>query len=214
MHAETTVDDEILLSGLRAGEQWAFEALVRTYGGRLIAVARRLVRNGEDAQDVVQSAYLNAFRSVSQFEGHCLIGTWLHRIVVNTALMKLRSRRRKPEASIEDLLPAFQEDGHHVEQFSEWNAPADELMERAETRAMVRACIDQLPQNYREILILRDIEELSTEESARALSMTTTAVKVRLHRARQALSTLLRKEIARSTPKPPGFTGIEKAAPL
>jgi len=214
MHAETTVDDEILLSGLRAGEQWAFEALVRTYGGRLISVARRLVRNGEDAQDIVQSAYLNAFRSVSQFEGHCLIGTWLHRIVVNTALMKLRSRRRKPEASIEDLLPAFQEDGHHVEQFSEWNAPADELMERAETRAMVRACIDQLPDNYREILILRDIEELSTEESARALSMTTSAVKVRLHRARQALSTLLRGEFARSTPKPPGFTGIEEAAPL
>src|SRR5690349_19391818 len=131
---------------------------------------------------------LNAFRSVSQFEGNCLIGTWLHRIVVNTALMKLRSRRRKPEASIEDLLPAFQEDGHHVEQFSEWNAPADELMERAETRAMVRACIDRLPDNYREILILRDIEELSTEESARMLSTTPTAVKVRLHRARQALS--------------------------
>jgi len=197
MHAETMVDDEILLSGLQAGEQWAFETLVRTHGGRLIAVARRFVRNEEDAQDVVQAAYLNAFRSVGRFEGHCLIGTWLHRIVVNTALMKLRSRRRKPEASIEDLLPAFQEDGHHVEAFLDWSASADELMERAETRAMVRACIQQLPDNYREVLILRDIEELSTEESARALSMTPTAVKVRLHRARQALSTLLRKEFTR-----------------
>jgi RNA polymerase sigma-70 factor (ECF subfamily) len=205
MHAETMVDDEILLAGLQGGEQWAFETLVRTYGGRLIAVARRIVRNEEDAKDIVQSAYLNAFRSVSQFEGQCLIGTWLHRIVVNTALMKLRSRRRKPEASIEDLLPAFQEDGHHVEQFSDWNAPADELMERAETRALVRTCIDRLPDNYREVLILRDIEELSTEESARALSMTATALKVRLHRARQALSTLLRKEFARSTARPRGL---------
>jgi RNA polymerase sigma-70 factor (ECF subfamily) len=86
-----------------------------------------------------------------------------------------------------------------VEQFAEWCAPADELMERAQTRAIVHACIERLPDNYREVLILRDIEELSTEESARALSMTPTAVKVRLHRARQALSTLLRKELVLSS---------------
>jgi len=190
-------DDEVLLAGLRAGDEQAFETLVRIYGGRMLAVARRFFRHDEDAQDVVQSAYLNAFRSVGQFEGQCLIGTWLHRIVVNTALMKLRARRRRPEASIDDLLPTFQEDGHHVEQFAEWCAPADELMERAQTRAIVHACIERLPDNYREVLILRDIEELSTEESARALSMTPTAVKVRLHRARQALSTLLRREFAR-----------------
>jgi RNA polymerase sigma-70 factor (ECF subfamily) len=189
-------DDDILLAALKAGDEQAFETIVRLYGGRMLAVARRFVRNDDDAQDVVQAAYLSAFRSVGQFEGQCLVGTWLHRIVVNTALMKLRSRRRKPETSIDDLLPAFQEDGHHVEQFSDWCTPADELIERAETRAMVRACIDRLPDNYREILILRDIEELSTDESARALRMTPTAVKVRLHRARQALSTLLRKEFA------------------
>ena len=187
-------DDHILLAGLKSGDEQAFETLVRLYGGRMLAVARRFVRNDDDAQDVVQAAYLSAFRSVGQFEGQCLVGTWLHRIVVNTALMKLRSRRRRPETSIDELLPAFQEDGHHVEQFSDWCAPADEVLQRAETRAMVRACIDRLPDTYREILILRDIEELSTDESARALRITATAVKVRLHRARQALSTLLRKE--------------------
>src|SRR5262245_28775062 len=192
-------EDRRLLDGLRAGDEQAFENLVRIYGGRMLAVAKRFVRSDEDAQDVVQVAYLNAFRSVGQFEGHCLIGTWLHRIVVNTALMRLRSGRRRPETSIEDLLPAFQEDGHHVEQFADWCAPADELMQRDETRAIVRGCIDRLPENYREVLILRDIEELSTEESAHALSMTRTAVKVRLHRARQALSTLLRRELARTT---------------
>src|SRR5437667_1067611 len=132
------VDEQTLLTSLRAGEEWAFETMVRVYGGRLTAVARRFTRNDQDAQDVVQSAYLSAFRALDRSEGACLLSTWLHRIVVNTALMKLRARRRKPEESIEDLLPSFQEDGHHVEQFSDWGAPADRLLERRETRARVR----------------------------------------------------------------------------
>jgi RNA polymerase sigma-70 factor (ECF subfamily) len=192
-----SMDEAILVRRLRGGDERAFEDLVRTYGGRLLAVARRFVRNDEDAQDIVQSAYLSAFRALEQFEGNCQLGTWLHRIVVNTALMKLRSRKRKPEESIEALLPTFHEDGHHVEQFSDWNTPADVLIERRELRATVRTCIDQLPDNYRAVLVLRDIEERSTQEAAAALSMTPTAVKVRLHRARQALSTLLRQHYAR-----------------
>jgi RNA polymerase sigma-70 factor, ECF subfamily len=191
------IDEKALLEALRSGDETAFETMVRLYGGRLLAVARRLTHNDEDARDVVQSAYLSAFRALNNFEGACQLSTWLHRIVVNTALMRLRSRRRKPEESIDVLLPTFQDDGHHVEQFSDWCAPADQLLERKQTRATVRACIQQLPENYREVLILRDIEEHSTQEAAEALSMTPTAVKVRLHRARQALSTLLRKEYAR-----------------
>jgi RNA polymerase sigma-70 factor (ECF subfamily) len=196
MSTSELLDETVLLEALRAGSDWAFEALVRTYGARLLSTARRLTRNDDDACDVVQSAYLNAFRSLERFEGNAQLSTWLHRIVVNTALMKLRSRRRKPEESIDALLPAFQEDGHHVEQFSDWNMPADRLLERQETCATVRACIDQLPENYRSVLMLRDIDELSTNEVAEMLDMTPTAVKVRLHRARQALLTLLRKEYA------------------
>ncbi len=190
--------DAGLIARLKAGDPDAFEELVRTYGGRLLAVARRFVRNESDAQDIVQAAYLSAFRALPQFEGGCQVSTWLHRIVVNTALMKLRTRRRKPEESIELLLPAFQEDGHHAEQFSDWSTPADALLEKKETRATVRACIAQLPDNYREVLMLRDIEELPTQDVAQLLNLTPTAVKVRLHRARQALSTLLRKEYAQS----------------
>src|SRR5260221_5318996 len=89
-HAET-VDESALIARLRAGDEQAFEILVRTFGGRLLAVARRFVRNDEDAKDIVQSAYLSAFRALDQFEGACQLSTWLHRIVVNTALMKLRS---------------------------------------------------------------------------------------------------------------------------
>lgn len=198
MPTDNVVDEGALLAGLRAGDEGAFEVLVRTFGGRLLAVARRIVRNEEDARDAVQEAYLSAVRAVADFEGTSQLSTWLHRIVVNAALMKLRSRRRKPEESIEPLLPAFQSDGHHVEQFADWCAPADRLLEQKQTRALVRACIDQLPDNYRLVLLLRDIEELSTREAADRLEMTETAVKVRLHRARQALSTLLRREYAPS----------------
>ncbi len=193
----SAVDEPALIAALRRGEEWAFEAMVRTHGGRLLAVARRICGNEEDARDALQSAYLSAFRAIQRFEGTCQLSTWLHRIVVNMALMRLRTRRRKPEAQMETLLPAFQEDGHHVEQFSEWTMPADRLLEREDARATVRSCIAQLPESYRQVLLLRDIEELSTDEVARMLCATPTAIKVRLHRARQALSTLLRREFAR-----------------
>src|SRR6267142_1116573 len=205
--AAAALEETALIIRLRTGDEKAFETMVRTFGGRLLAVARRFVDNEEDARDIVQSAYLSAFRGLEQFEGNSQLSTWLHRIVVNTALMRLRSQRRKPEESIDALLPAFQQDGHHVEQFTDWSAPADQLLEQQQTRATVRACIDQLPDNYRAVLMLRDIEERSTQEVAELLTMTPTAVKVRLHRARQALSTLLRKEYARRRVQPRSAPG-------
>lgn len=139
-------DEAALLAALRAGDEHAFELLVRAFGGRLLAVARRLVRDEEDARDVVQTAYLNAFRSLPDFAGGSQLATWLHRIVVNVALMKLRTRRRKPEQSIEALLPAFLDDGHHVEQYADWAAPADvtsgsgSARSRTRTRPFRRTC--------------------------------------------------------------------------
>jgi RNA polymerase sigma-70 factor (ECF subfamily) len=194
-----SIDETTLVAGLRAGDEWAYETMIREHGGRLLAVARRFVRNEDDARDVVQAAYLSAFRAMGDFEGQAQLATWLHRIVVNTALMLLRSKKRKPEESIEELLPAFQTDGHHVEQFSDWAAPADQLIEREETRRAVRGCVDRLPERYRSVLLLRDIEERSTQEVAEMLDMTPTAVKVRLHRARQALLTMLRREYQPTT---------------
>jgi RNA polymerase sigma-70 factor (ECF subfamily) len=189
-------DEARLLAGLRSGDDQAYEQLVREFGGRMLAVARRIVRNDEDARDAVQTAYLSAFRSIGSFEGGCRLSTWLHRIVVNAALMKLRRDRRRPEESIEDLLPRFQEDGHHVETFSPNDLPADEQLERAEMRALTRACIADLPDTYRTVLVMRDVEELSTSDVAAALGITPNAAKIRLHRARQALTTLLRRRFA------------------
>jgi RNA polymerase sigma-70 factor, ECF subfamily len=186
------VDSEsLLIERMRKGDNGAFEELVRTHGARLLSVARRILRNDEDARDAVQQAFLSAFRALSDFNGQSRLSTWVHRIVVNTALMKIRSRSRCPEESIEDLLPRFQEDGHHARQFSDVSSSVDQLLMRRETRKRVRAAIDQLPESYRTVLLLRDIEELDTEETARALGSTANAVKIRLHRARQALARLL-----------------------
>lgn len=199
-HSSPCLESEAnLLARLRAGDDAAYEDLVRAETRHLLAVARRLLRNEEDAQDAVQQAFLSAFRALPGFSGQSRLTTWLHRIVTNAALMKLRTRGRQPEDSIEDLLPKFLEDGHHVEHFSEWSLPADRKMLRRETCAQVQAAIQALPDSYRTVLILRDIEELSTEEAARALGVNPNTVKIRLHRARQALVKLLRPHMGPSS---------------
>ena len=183
--------EDRLLQALRGGDELAFERLVREYGGRLLAVARRFLRNEEDARDAVQDAFISAFRALDRFEAASRISTWLHRITVNACLMKLRSRRRHPEEPIEDFLPRFQEDGHQLVPNAPWEGSVESLLERDETRALVRNRIDRLPESHRTVLLLRDIEELDTEETARALAISENAVKIRLHRARQALRQLL-----------------------
>lgn len=185
------VDETDLVRRLQARESTAFEEIVRAYGGRLLAVARRMLASDEDARDAVQEAFLSAFRAIDGFGGDARVSTWLHRIVVNVALMRLRTRRRRPETPIEALLPAFRDDGHHDEQFRSWVVPADGLVLQAETRELVRAAIDRLADAYRTVLLLRDIEERTTNEVAGLLGVTPNAVKIRLHRARQALRTLL-----------------------
>lgn len=195
--AAPSVDgDDALLAGLRRRDAQAFETLVRRHGGRMLATARRFFRSEDDARDVVQEAFLSAFRALDDFEGSALLSTWLHRIVVNRALMKLRSRRRKPEESIEDLLPRFDETGHWAEPpTSTWGGCPETLLDRERTRRVVRSAIERLPESHRTVLLLRDIEGLDTEETAALLGASASAVKTRLHRARQALRTLLAREI-------------------
>jgi RNA polymerase sigma-70 factor (ECF subfamily) len=187
----TPVGDLPLVTRLQRGDQDAFESLVRTHGGRLLSVARRFLGSNEDAEDAVQETFIKAFKSIHTFEERAQLHTWLHRIVVNTSLMKLRERRRKPQESIDDLLPTFVADGHQTTESHEWS---DALVERKETAAIVRQAIAALPEQHRTVLILRDIEERDTAETAAILGTTTTVVKVRLHRARQALRTLLDRE--------------------
>jgi RNA polymerase sigma-70 factor (ECF subfamily) len=185
-----TNDAEILAS-VRAGNESACEAVVRQHGGRMLAVARRFLRTEEDSADAVQDAFLSAFRSLDGFEGNAALGTWLHRILVNVCLMRLRTLSRRREVSIDDLLPTFDESGHHRCPVQAWNDQSLARLTQQETRAHVRACIDHLPSSHREVLLLRDMEGLDTEETAQLLGINAGAVKTRLHRARQALRTLL-----------------------
>ena len=189
-----------LLAYVRAGDEEASAALVRKYGGRMLAVARRFLRCEEDSADAVQDAFLRAFRSLVHFEGNSSLGTWLHRIVVNSCLMKLRAQSRSRQIPIDDLLPTFDEIGHHTRPVRRWEDQALLQLSREETRGQVRACIDLLPAAYRAVLLLRDIEELDTEETAKQLGITPGAVKTRLHRARQALRTLLEPVVNSNSP--------------
>ncbi len=197
-----------LVERLKQGDEQAFEHVVRHYGGRLLAVARRILPEEEEARDAVQEAFVSAFQSIASFRRGALLSTWLHRIVVNAALMRLRASRRAVIEGLEDLLPRFDENGHHVRPGLPWRAAPDEQHLRKELCAGVRRAIDALPSGYRTVLVLRDVEGLATRETAALLGWTENAVKIRLHRARQALRTLLEPVMAaeaapgRSRPAP------------
>ncbi|MCH2185825.1 sigma-70 family RNA polymerase sigma factor, partial [Myxococcota bacterium] len=163
--------DRALLEGLRRGEDEAFRSLVDANTAPMLAVARRFLRNEDDARDAVQDAYLSAFRSIDRFAGDALLSTWLHRIVVNACLMRLRSRRRRPETSIEDLLPGFLENGRLAVHHGAKRDRADRVLESRQLRSLVNESIDQLPEIYRTVLILRDIEGFDTEQTAGVLEL-------------------------------------------
>jgi RNA polymerase sigma-70 factor (ECF subfamily) len=193
-------DEQEWVERLRAGDEAAYAALVRMHAGRLLAVARRMLRTEEDARDALQEAFLQAFRGIDRFEGGARLSTWLHRILVNACLMRLRTRSRRPEGAIEELLPAFYEDGHRIDPGPPWRSEGADLVEQRELATLVRGAIDRLPEIYRNVLLLRDIEGLDTEETARLLDVKGDTVKVRLHRARQALRALLAPHFTGETP--------------
>jgi RNA polymerase sigma-70 factor (ECF subfamily) len=183
--------DASLVRALQSGEAAAYETMVRSYGPRMLATAKRLLRGEEDARDAVQEAFVQAFRNIGSFEGRSSLGTWLHRIAVNAALMKMRARRRKPEGSIDELLPAFDTDGCRIEPLWQLDESVESMVQRDQVRDLVRQSIDALPDDYRAIVILRDIEGHDTATVAEMLDISREAVKTRLHRARAALKKLL-----------------------
>jgi RNA polymerase sigma-70 factor (ECF subfamily) len=191
-HSHLAIEQEApFVDRLRAGDELAYETLVRQYSGRMLAVARRFLGCSDDSADAVQEAFVSVFQAIHAFEGNSTLATWLHRIVVNACLMKVRSRSRRRLVSIDELLPAFDDTGHHVQPVVPWSDSASNCLSQAETQAQVRACIDLLPDDYRSILLLRDIEEIDTQTTAQMLGISVPAVKTRLHRARQALRRLL-----------------------
>ncbi len=185
-----------LVHRLVAGDEDAFAEVVRVHAPRMLATARRLLRDEHEAEDAVQEAFVSAFGALDRFEGASALGTWLHRIAVNAALERLRRRRSRDETSIEELLPQWAADGHHEVSPEPWTLDDGSPAERDETRRVVRAAIDRLPEAHRVALLLRDIEGLTTADAAAALGIDEGTMKVRVHRARLALRNLLAPRFA------------------
>jgi RNA polymerase sigma-70 factor, ECF subfamily len=176
-------DEADLLVRLRTGDDSAYEHLFRTHAGAMMSVARRFFGDSE-AAETVQDAFVSAFKAMSAFEGTAKLGTWLHRITVNACLLKLRSRKRSRLVPLEDDSPTT------------GAGECDTALSQAETCERVREGVEQLPDAYRTVIRLRDLEGLSTEETAARLGTNCGAVKTRLHRARQALKTILELQFA------------------
>jgi RNA polymerase sigma-70 factor, ECF subfamily len=192
---QISYEERDLIRRLREGDERAFETLVREFAPRMLSVARRFLPERQDAQDVVQNALMSAIKAIRNFAQQSQLSTWLHRIVVNASLMELRSRHRRVEDSIEDLLPRFDHHGKWYGDDSNFTSLDQLSMERRETRELVRRSIAKLPESYRIVLLMRDIEDLDIAEIAQMLNASTNAIKVRIHRARQALRAILKREI-------------------
>jgi len=195
-----TASETLLVERLREGDASALEALMERYASRIFRIARGIARTDADAEEVVQDVFLTLARKIESFEGRAQLSTWIHRVATNAALLKRRGKRVQLEVSLEENLPTFLEDGHREGPrpylLADWSrTPEAELLD-GEARAVLSRAIDQLPESYRAVLILRDVEELSNEETARILDESVSTIKSRLHRARMALREQLTRHLA------------------
>lgn len=184
------VQDQELVEGLRKGDQACLLEIVTRYSEKVHNLAMRISRNQEDAEEILQDVFMTVFRKVDKFEGKSAFSSWLYRITVNTAFMKLRKRKQTAAISLEDITPNVKESW--VSERREEN-DANFMASRHELREQLEAAINKLPEEYRVIFILRDVDGLSNQEVGEVLGITVPAVKSRLHRSRL----LLRKKLCR-----------------
>jgi len=187
------LSEAALLKRARRGKDvGAFEELVGRTEDRLYRLAMRYVRNESDAQEILQNAYLAAWRSLPTFEGRSQFSSWMHKITVNASLMLLRTRNRHPEVAINDVEPmelnaAIGQATQEQSPREDWSLRPDEEFQSAELRRRIEVAVNSLPTDLRSIFLLRDVWEMSTEDSAAKLRVSIPAAKTRLHRARREL---------------------------
>lgn len=174
-----------LIEGLKAGQEQALDAFLDIYGARLHSFAARMCQDSEDAKDVVQETLIAVFRSLKDFRGESRFRTWLFTIAANACRKMRRKGKFEPEEtlSLDQFMPTSEGETKKLE-IADWSQNPDELFQREELRTVVEAAIAELPRKYRIVFVLRDIEQLSTDEAADALGLSPEAVKSRLHRAR------------------------------
>ena len=179
------------LSNIQDVHEMDSEVLVRDHIGWMLALSRRMLGDHALAEDAVQDAFINAFRALDSFEGRSSLKTWLHRITVNACLTKMRQSKQRAEQAIDEYLPEFDQYNCRIE--APWNhlASVDDVLESEHLRDLVKTNILTLPEQYRNVLLLRDIQGYDTSEVAMLLGISVSNVKVRLHRARSALKKLL-----------------------
>lgn len=191
MPDERSKRQDVPLARAEQDRETQAELLVRDNIAWMLALSERMLRDRGLAEDAVQEAFMAAFRGLDSFERRSTLKTWLHRITVNATLTKLRQLKRLAEKSIDEYLPEF--DRHDCRIEAPWTnlAPLEEILENDDLRATVKKAIDALPESYRIVLQLRDIEGYDTNEVAKLLEISGANVKVRLHRARAAIKKLL-----------------------
>lgn len=183
-------DDELVARFRDEQDHSSFEELVRRHRNRVFALAVRMVKNEEEALEIVQETFLSAWRKLPEFRGDAQFGSWVHRIAANFALMKLRHQKvvNQVEEPLETTDGQFRPDGHwDVYPTGMWGRRADDLALDGELRGKLVAAVEKLPEVYRAVFMLRDFDGLSYDEIADSLQTTVPAVKSRLHRARLAL---------------------------
>jgi RNA polymerase sigma-70 factor (ECF subfamily) len=183
--SEEVHPDVLLVNRARAGDVEAYEKLVRQYDRQVFRIAQHITQNREDAEDVVQDAFLKAYEKLDQFQGNSKFYTWLVRIAVNEALMKLRRRRPERTVSLDEDVKT--EDDSLPREVADWSPNPEQQYNQAELREILTRTIQGLPPTFRTVFVLRDVEGLSTEETADALDLSIPAVKSRLLRARLQL---------------------------
>jgi RNA polymerase sigma-70 factor (ECF subfamily) len=180
-----------LVQAARKGDLEAFSQLVKRYDRNIFRIAQHITHNEEDAEDVVQDAFLKAFQNLAQFQGNSKFYTWLVRIAVNEALMKLRRRRTDKTVSIDEDVET--EEGSMPRELADWSPNPEQLYRQSELSDILKKTIQGLPPGFRTVFVLRDVEGLSTEETADMLGLSIPAVKSRLLRARLQLRERLAK---------------------
>ena len=182
---EPVSDELALVSAAKAGDVSAFEQLVKRYDRNVFRIAQHITHSREDAEDVVQEAFLKAYSNLAQFQGQSKFYTWLVRIAVNEALMKLRRRRPERFVSLDEDVKT--EEDSLPREVADWSPNPEQLYNQSELRDILSRTIQGLPPTFRTVFVLRDVEGLSTEETAEALDLSVPAVKSRLLRARLQL---------------------------
>lgn len=183
--------DVEVVNQFKSGDTLAFEEIISRYESKVMSLALRFTRNQEDAEEVMQDVFTTVYRKIDGFRGQSAFSSWLYRIVVNAAFMKLRKRKQNQTVSMDDLSPAIKQ--YCIDRDALSGSYSQNIAISHEMQAVIQNAVNRLPDQYRAVFVLRDVDGLSNQETGEILNLSIPAVKSRLHRSR----IMLRKKLQR-----------------